>query len=68
MSLTPQDLIQSFDVLPQAQQQVVFTEICRRAAQWGSEPLGDEELCLEADAIFQMLDEREQQDGSSPTR
>jgi hypothetical protein len=60
MSLSPQDLLHSFDVLPQPEQRLVLTEICRRAAQWDADPLSDDELVREADAVFQMLDQREQ--------
>ena len=65
MSSSPQDILQIFDVLPEAQQRVVFVELCRRAAQWESTPLDDEELARAADELFQELDERELLDGKN---
>ncbi len=65
MSSSPQDFLQSFDILPAAQQRMVFIELCRRAAQWESEPMDDDELTRAADELFQEFDERERLDGKS---
>jgi hypothetical protein len=65
MSSSPQDILQSFDILPEAQQRAVFVELCRRAAQWESEPMNDGELARAADELFQELDERERLDGTT---
>jgi hypothetical protein len=62
MSATPHDIIQSFDVLPEADQRVVAVEIFRRAAQWDSTPLTDDDLSKSADELFQALDRREEED------
>lgn len=59
MSNTSQDLLNTFDVLPLADQQDVALEICRRVAQWESSPLEDEHLDLIADESFQELDQSE---------
>jgi hypothetical protein len=64
MTQAAQEVIQSFNVLPMPDQQIVLVEICRQAAQWDSEPLSEGELCRQADELFQMLDERERQDGA----
>lgn len=63
MSTTPQDVLRSFEILPAADQHVVAVEICRRIAQAESEPFSDEELSMQADALFLELDEREANHG-----
>ena len=68
MSATPQDILRSFDILPESDQRLVVTEIIRRTSHWESAPLSDDDLTLAADALFQSLDEREEQDAERPER
>ncbi|WP_428307649.1 hypothetical protein [Lacipirellula sp.] len=68
MSSSAQDLLKSFDILPEAEQRLVAGEIFRRTSQWETAPLADEELTLAAEATFLSLDEREEQDAERPTR
>ena len=63
MSASPQDILHSFDVLPEADQRVVAVEIIRRASKWESVPLTDEDLCRQADELFLALDQREADNG-----
>jgi hypothetical protein len=62
MSTSPQDILRSFDVLPERDQRIVVTEILRRTSRWESAPLSDDDLTLAADVLFKSLDEREEQD------
>ncbi len=59
MLSSPQDILQSFDILPQNDQRTVALEIIRRAAQWDPAPISDDELNEQADIQFQMLDQEE---------
>jgi hypothetical protein len=63
MTPTPNDVIQSFYGLPPAEQHLVFVEICRTAAKWDNDPMTDEELCCQADELFSLLDQQEEQHG-----
>ena len=68
MLASSQDVIQSFNGLPESEQRVVAAEILRRVADWDYPPLSDEDLCSLADERFRELDEREAKDGDSQTR
>jgi hypothetical protein len=65
MTPTPHDVIQSFHGLPPAEQHLVLVEICRAAAKWASEPQTDEDLICQADELFSLLDEQEEQHGGA---
>lgn len=67
MSSSAQDILKSFDILPEAEQRLVAGEIFRRTSQWESAPLADEELTIAAEATFLSLDEREEHDAKRPT-
>jgi hypothetical protein len=60
MLSSPQDILHSFDILPETEQRVVALEIIRRAAQWEADQVSDEELNQQADLLFQMLDQEEE--------
>ena len=62
MNPTANELLSTCDVLPVAEQREVAVEILRRATQWESPPLTDEEVAQLADVTFQELDRREAED------
>lgn len=68
VSASPQDILKSFDFLPESEQRVVAGEIMRRTSRWDTAPLTDDELTLAAESIFLALDEREQQDGDRESK
>ena len=59
MSSSVQDLLNSFDLLSETEKRELASEILRRASVLDQPPLTDEELVLNAEAIFQELDHRE---------
>ena len=63
MSTSVQDLLNSFDLLSYAEKRELAAEIMRRAATLDQPPLSDEELTLNAEALFLELDQREAADG-----
>jgi hypothetical protein len=64
MSTDSQHVLNSFDALPQQEQREVVSELLRKAVQWDSPPLTDDELARLADEAFLELDRREGADGS----
>lgn len=68
VSSSAQDILRSFDVLPESEQRLVVGEIMRRTSQWDAAPLADDDLALAAEAIFLSLDEREKQDAQPESR
>lgn len=62
MSETAQQLLASFDLLPESARQEVALEILRRTKDYDLEPLSDEELVINAEAVFLELDRREDAD------
>jgi hypothetical protein len=62
---SPQDFLNSFDVLPESQQRVIAAEIIRRTASWTYDPISDDALTALADGLFVELDQREAQLGES---
>jgi hypothetical protein len=64
MSTDSQNVINSFDALPPLQQREVVVELLRKAAQWDSPALSDEDLARLADETFLELDRREAADGT----
>jgi hypothetical protein len=59
VSVTSQQLLESFEQLPEAEKQQVAIEILRRTLSLEVPPLVEEELILSAEAIFLSLDEEE---------
>ncbi len=59
MNDTSQQLLDSFDQLPEAEKQQVVIEILRRTLSADLSSLTDEELILNAEAIFLNLDAAE---------
>lgn len=68
MSSSAQDILRSFDILPEAEQRIVAGEIFRRTSRWETTPLADEELMLAAEGLFLSLDESEQPNAESPAK
>ncbi len=68
MSASPQDILRSFDFLPESEQRIVAGEIIRRTTRWDTAPLTDEELTLAAETLFLSLDEREEQDAERQSK
>ena len=68
MSTTAQQLLASFDALPDAAKYEVALEILRRLKGFDFPPLTDEELAANAEALFLELDEREMNDERSESR
>jgi hypothetical protein len=62
MSTATQHLLDAFDLLSAAEQQMVICEILRRLQDLDLPPLLDEELVANAEALFLELDRREATD------
>lgn len=62
MSTPAQEIIESFDRLPESEQREVATEILRRTLSLEVPPLSDDELVLSAEELFLELDRREAED------
>jgi hypothetical protein len=60
-----QELLDDFNRLSEAEQRLAASEILKRAAEFESPPLTDEQLTLAAEDIFLELDEREAADARS---
>lgn len=63
MSATVQELLRSFEALPEPDKHELASAILRWSIGSGHPPLGDDELVRTADAIFVALDEREEHGG-----
>ena len=61
MTSSVQQLLHSFDLLPEAEQQELAWEILRRTVNFELPSLSDEELVLSAEALFLELDRGEAQ-------
>jgi len=59
MNSGSQQLLDSFEQLPEVEKQQVAAEILRRTISLDIHPLSDEELILSAEALFLSLDESE---------
>jgi hypothetical protein len=59
MSTTVEDILDSFNDLSEAEKRELVSEIIRRTAEMSFPPLTDEELVLNAEALFLELDQRE---------
>ena len=62
MSTSAQEILHSFDQLPEDEKQEVASEILRRTINFDLPPLSDEELVLSAEELFSELDRREAED------
>lgn len=60
-----EELLKSFDLLPELEKHRVATEILRRSLELRTAPLTDEELALNAEQLFLALDRSESEDGQS---
>ena len=65
MTSSVQQLLHSFDLLPEAEQRELVWEILRRSVNFDLPSLSDEEFVLSAEALFLDLDRREAQDEQS---
>ena len=65
ISTTVEELLKSFDLLPEIEKHKVVKEILRRSLELRSTPLTDEELASNAEQVFLELDRRESEDGQS---
>lgn len=61
MPSSVQQILHSFDLLPEAEQRELAWEILRRTVNFDLPALADEELILSADELFLELDRREAQ-------
>jgi hypothetical protein len=59
MSATVEEILDSFDHLSEAEKRELASEIIRRTIRFDLPPLTDEELVLNAEALFLELDQRE---------
>jgi hypothetical protein len=65
MSASAENLLESFDRLPEIDKQQVASEILRRTLDFEMPVLSDEELVLSAEETFLELDRREAEDAQS---
>jgi hypothetical protein len=63
MTRAVQELLESFDRLPESEQQEALSEILKRTQELAYPPMDDETLARIADETFQMLDADEADDG-----
>jgi len=68
MSTNAQQLLASFDALPEAAKFEVAIEILRRTKEFEFPPLTDDELVANAEAIFLEFDQREMNDERPESR
>ena len=62
MTTATQHLLDSFDLLSEAEKQIVLCELLRRVRDFDLPSLSDEELVANAEALFLDLDRREATD------
>ena len=65
VSTAAEELLKSFDLLPELEKHRVATEILRRSLDLRTAALSDEELASNAEQVFLELDRRESEDGQS---
>lgn len=68
MSVKAQQLLEQFELLPEADRREVAAEILRRVLDIVWPPISEDELILNAEGIFLELDERELTNGSAESR
>ncbi|MGF1481428.1 MAG: hypothetical protein ACFB4I_18415 [Cyanophyceae cyanobacterium] len=59
MSALAQEILRDFDKLPNTEQLKIAIEILRRTANFDFPPLTDEDLSLNAEELFLVLDQQE---------
>jgi hypothetical protein len=62
MTSEVQNILHTFDALPDADKRVLASEILRRSVTLDQVPLADEQLVEVADELFQELDRQEDDD------
>ena len=65
MSTSAQEILESFDQLPDPEKQEVASEILRRTLSFDLPSLSDKELVMSAEELFLELDRREAEDARS---
>jgi hypothetical protein len=60
MTRTVQELLDTFDRLPEPEQREAASEILRRFRRITLDPLSDDELILSAENLFLEIDQREE--------
>jgi hypothetical protein len=59
MTQAVEELLETFDHLPEAQQREAASEILRRVQRLTLDPMSDAELLISAEALFLEIDRRE---------
>ena len=59
MTQAVEELLETFDHLPEAQQREAASEILRRVQRLTLDPMSDDEFLLSAEALFLEIDRRE---------
>lgn len=59
MNTLAQEILKNFDELPKIEQRVIALEILKRVIKFDVPPLTDEDLVLNAEELFLVLDEEE---------
>lgn len=62
MNTVAQELLKTFDDLPDTEQQVIAAEILKRVINFDIPPMTDEDLVFNAEELFLVLDEQETND------
>lgn len=68
MSITAEQLLNEFESLPDSDKREVASEILRRVYKIDYTPLSDDELIMNAEAVFLELDQREIRDERPESR
>jgi hypothetical protein len=68
MSIAAEQLLKEFESLPDSDKHEVASEILRRVFKIDYTPLSDDELVLNAEAVFLELDQREIRDERPESR
>jgi hypothetical protein len=68
MATSIQNLLHSFESLPEPDKRELAAEIMRRSLRFEFPPLSDQDLVKNAEDIFLDLDRREEEDGGPATR
>jgi len=63
MSTAGQEILKSFDRLPEVEKHEVAKQILLRSLELKTSPLSDGELIMNAEEVFLELDRRESEDG-----
>lgn len=68
MNTQTQDILSSFDALPEVAKYEVALEIFRRTREFEFPPLTDDDLVANAESVFLELDQREANDERTESR